>query len=225
MAWALSSTDADAKKKRDGYARQPADEEPEQAEIPCDQPGYGKSCWGMTQDEVRQVYRDVANVTPHKLGQGRSVATLDALTLFLFGERGLANVTVAFRVNHYTDYQGYVRDYERVNEKLRNKYGESATEGATWNSEIFREDQAAWGLALFNGDVVFATSWAPPGTIIAHTLSRTLAGIEHSIVYESTELAGATIEMEEKDLGKEGPTVPGAQGKGKSGGAEGGGGK
>ncbi len=198
LAWALCPADADGKRKRDGYGHEDADEQPAEPQVTCDQPAFGKTCWGMSQDEVRGVYRDVANVSRHKLGRGRDVANLDALTLFLFGDQGLVNVTVAFSEDRMANYIAYIEDYERVNRKLTAKYGEPALQDAKFNSEIFQADPASWGLALYNGDVAFRTSWDVPGMIVAHTLTRTMAGIEHSIVYESTELAGAYIEMEEK---------------------------
>lgn len=150
--------------------------------------GYGKTRWGMTRREVRQLVSGTKND-----GEGLVVAIeIDgkrAVVGYAFVEDKLVNVMIVFNEMHIGAQQ-YAADFYRIKQLLTAKYGDADKEGTEYTSDLARETFGALGAnAISLGEARMTAKWEREKTTIdAACYPSGFGAITNAIVYASVEL-------------------------------------
>ncbi len=105
--------------------------------------------------------------------------TYDAYAFYFFGGKGLISGMYSI-IDTHTNYNSYIDDFNRIDDTLKEKYGEPSISKAEWLNDLLKDDP---GIALYYGDVKYFSLWSNENVQILHELSSDNFEFKHNIVY------------------------------------------
>lgn len=169
-------------------------------EQPAEEQSYDKTTWGMSTEQVRELYGDVEDINGG-IAREATIAGLDALVVFRFTQDQLTMVQVYFRTDHHTNDNLSISDYTKIKELLQKKYGTPSKSDVLWTNDLYQDDPDHYGMAVSIGHLFYINEWKVEGMKISHGLLGDSYKITHEIDYASTRLADLKDQAdEEKNL-------------------------
>lgn len=149
--------------------------------------------WGMSPNKVIEK----EGKPTHKLDNGSlayqiSLFDIDTLLYYFFRENKLTEASYYFIEDYMTSYNLYIKDYEKIKDKLKSKYGEPDKFYKDYANDYVKNQGNDICLQL--GYLEYYSKWETNKTKIVHSLYNTgdtgeygQAEIAHLIYYESLE--------------------------------------
>lgn len=156
--------------------------------------------WGMNRLEVIQV-----EGKPNEDSDGILVYTsklvggLIADVIFIFVDDVLVRSKYIFN-NEHSNNNDFIKDYEKVQEILTEKYGDPYANRKNWDNDLFKEDFQNYGMAVSVGHLSMQSGWVDINSDILHSLSGENYDIFHIIQYSSNALLELEKAESKKDL-------------------------
>lgn len=136
--------------------------------------GFRNALWGMTKDQARKT--ESSEFIKETRLEG-DLAGLDLLTyktdalgmnsfiVYYFAGDALTRARYLITESH-SDYNLYIRDYDKIKGQLTERYGAPARDQKIWSNELFKGNPAQYGLAIASGHVTYVAEWYPTETSI-----------------------------------------------------------
>jgi hypothetical protein len=166
------------------------------------------SNWGDSNRQVKAIENIPANewIEEKQVGYDidgfkTTVAGLEAVFVYYFVDDILVGARYIIVENH-SNNDDYVKDYNRLNDILSEKYGNNRIE-EEWHDERWKDNPSEKGYALWQGDVTMNCKWETKSTEISHRISARDFEIVHIIDYESKEYG----DLFDKGVNKSGKDV------------------
>jgi hypothetical protein len=117
---------------------------------------------------------------------------------YMFNADKLVLGGYAFTERH-EDNALYVKDYEKIKDRLSEKYGPPAQDTQIWTDETKKVEPKEYGNAVAGGALVLQSSWSAPRTYVFLTLKADSGGTTLTALYYSSELNPLAIEKRFND--------------------------
>lgn len=127
---------------------------------PIAEPSFRNAKWGMSIDEVKAT-EDLTITSEDSSGlvyNSTNISGLSAIPMFAFENGSLYRGVYKFDVYH-TDMNQYIEDYNNIHDALIEKYGTPDDDQTIWENDLYKNDKDDWGLAVYLGDLSFASRW------------------------------------------------------------------
>jgi tetratricopeptide (TPR) repeat protein len=126
--------------------------------------GYGKSKWGQSRKTVRSLYPTAQLASDSTLFLKDQIGGSPAVVWFEFVSNKLVSVSIRQDAEH-VNKSLYISDYQRLQQRLREKYG-PAEEDVNWLNSLYKEEPEQYGMAISVGHLRLSTTWETPKTHI-----------------------------------------------------------
>ncbi len=124
-----------------------------------DAPDIRELYWGMTKEQVKaaEPVRLIEDENTMLAFQVEAYSMVGMMFLE-FDQGGLDMVGYLF-VEHHSDYDQYIRDYESLTAELTREYGEPDNHTEIWRNDAADIPERGLGEAFIEGDVELRTEW------------------------------------------------------------------
>lgn len=163
--------------------------------------GYRDTKWGMTAQQVRQVYPDAKEVGGTLMLAGE-VGGKEAATGFRFAADRLAQVVVVF-TKEYVNKNSYTDDYRELKALLSEKYGSPKDDSADWSDRLYADDPSKVGMAVSVGHLRLQVVWETQLTRITLMCRGENFKVTLGLRYDSKEFEGQALDEDKKKKLKE----------------------
>lgn len=136
--------------------------------------GFRNALWGMTKEQVRKAesseFIKASRVEGDMSGIEMLMYKTDALGMsavigYYFAGDALTRARYIISETH-SDYNLYIKDFEKIEGQLTEKYGAPSRDQKLWSNELFKDDPSKYGLAIASGHVTYVSEWYPNETTI-----------------------------------------------------------
>jgi hypothetical protein len=159
--------------------------------------GYKKARWGMSTREVQRVFPAARRAPGGKkmdgLAMTDSVGGRQAHVLLGFAKGALAVVAANIEPRSPSKPQGYVEDYDEMQEKLTKKYG-AAEVSVRWSDDALKDKPHLLAVAVAMGHADLQSVWWTGESMIVLSLEGENRRPKLRLVYSSNRLSRATRE-------------------------------
>lgn len=123
---------------------------------------------------------------PYSLWFTGQVAGFDSAAWYEFipGNDELAQAGYAFLQDH-SNPNLYIDDYHKLQDILTSKYGTPDVDTIDWKDDLYKGDQANYGMGVAMGHMVFITKWTTTTEDIGLVLSGDNADVSLGMLYRS----------------------------------------
>lgn len=111
----------------------------------------------------------------------------DTVLLYSFNKEDLLSSVAYMFMNSHSNENLFIDDYDKIEESLKEKYGNPLLSGPTWSNDLFKGDASNYGLAVSLGDLSYRSIWFLADLKISHSLTGDNYKIQHAILYLSNE--------------------------------------
>jgi len=147
---------------------------------------FGEMTWGQSKKQVvesegRPLFQErIKGLDIMEYQQ--KVNNLDCSIRYIFAANKLSQTKFIF-MNCYSDKNIYLEDYQKIKDSLIQKFGKPLEESMNWRDTTRKEDFAAWGEAIGQGQLELSSRWQTPHTEILANLSGNNEEIALTVEY------------------------------------------
>lgn len=147
---------------------------------------FGEMTWGQSKKQVvesegRPLFQErIKGLDIMEYQQ--KVNNLDCSIRYIFAANKLSQTKFIF-MNSYSDKNIYLEDYQKIKDSLIQKFGKPLEESMNWRDTTRKEDFAAWGEAIGQGQLELSSRWQTPHTEILANLSGNNEEIALTVEY------------------------------------------
>jgi len=151
---------------------------------------FRKTNWGMTKEQVlaAEVADFVSNDVDGTISYNGTVNDLECGIKYFFAHDTLVRARYVIYEEH-TNKNDYISDYQKLKQLLTDKYGKPDKDRTTWLSNIYKDNQKDWGLAISLGQLAYFSQWDTETTQIWLMLQGDNDEIQFTIEYSSIKYA------------------------------------
>jgi hypothetical protein len=152
---------------------------------------FGEMTWGQSKKQVvesegRPLYQEKIKGLDIMEYQ-QKVNNLDCSIRYIFAANKLSQTRFIF-MNNYSDKNTYLEDYQKIKDFLIQKFGRPLEESMNWRDTTYKDDFAAWGEAIGQGQLELSSRWQTPHTEILANLSGNNKEIALTVEYTGLDL-------------------------------------
>ncbi len=150
--------------------------------------GFRGMPWGTAEEEILEREGEPLTTKGDCLVYSGSIVERRAVILFCLDGEGLYRGAYVFQQRYPQPYQQHVRDFQRLDRLLKEKYGAPIQESVQWHDPRLWLEPAHWGHRIAIGALELRNEWTEPQAHIVMSLRRgDEGGIAHYVSYESAE--------------------------------------
>lgn len=174
------------------------EDDAKKSEAAAKEKSFRETYWGMTREQVKAVEGEGAEepAGENHVYYKRTIAGLDALTVYYFADGKLVRARYAFTEEH-SNKNDYLGDFFKVKYLLEQKYGKAEID-TKWRNDLYKSDEQHWGLAASLGHLTLTSRWETAETEITEFLGGENFSVTFIAEYASKLLKGLEEEARRK---------------------------
>ncbi len=145
--------------------------------------------WGASRARIKEAEaREPMYENEKGMGFHDSIGGLEVGCIYLFASDTFVRGRYSFLTQH-SNANWYCTEFEVIEAKLREKYGEPVESKRIWQSTSYREDPERWGTGIAMGVGTWYSEWTVGPVTIGHMLQGDNGKIDHRVEYSHQELS------------------------------------